>query len=334
MSDIPHDYIPNDSSELSDTQKLGKSMKWFGISRLVMVGSTFLITFIASFATSPSLDPNSETYLDDAIAAIYEYLNLPWAIVYVYIFKAAVIAGLGYLAFNLYSMNKNSPGDQTFERVNYFFLGSFGLSLFQIVLSIILEFFPDDSNSLWVYVLVWSILILNLGISGLAIAGYYKLNPWSVLYEQEMGAAFPILSSRIRRVFLGEILVLSGIVVNLFSIIISLVMDGVLISGGFSLGLFTLVGEILVGSNLVRSGKLLELETFPQQPNMFYGGQRPPQQPQSINPEFQYQPPQKLIPDEAFFCPSCGSKLESVSQDFCMKCGKKIHPDNKKHKEK
>ena len=106
------------------------------------------------------------------------------------------------------------------------------------------------------------------------------------------------------------------------------------LGSGF-LGIFTIIGEILVGSNLIRSGKLLELQTFPQQPQGFQGGYRggfpgrqPPQRPQEPQEPYadlkQFRQPTKLIPDKAYFCPSCGEKLESVSYDFCMKCGNAI----------
>ena len=79
----------------------------------------------------------------------------------------------------------------------------------------------------------------------------------------------------------------------------------------------------------MKAGKILELESLPQgsppQFGRFGQPQGPPPRPQPPQQEYPvYRPPQKLIPDKAYFCPSCGAMLVSESADFCMKCGKPI----------
>jgi hypothetical protein len=152
--------------------------------------------------------------------------------------------------------------------------------------------------------------IIGIASSGSAIAGYLFLQRWGVKYEQQMGTGLPLLSSRIRRIFLGEILILIGIIFML--------------GFGMTLGIFTIIGEIFVGSNLIRSGKLLELDTFPQMPSFVPEPSRPRE-----NQEFpEFKEIQEPPSDKASYCPFCGAKLVSVSQDFCMKCGAHIpRPD-------
>lgn len=308
--------FPANSADLSETQKMGRSMRWYGFARLASILSTFLITFIASYAVMPGIDLEAVDYLTIYEAAISAYLQRTWVQVYFYVFEAIVVIGLVLFVFNLYPMFKSNQGDPNFSRVYYLFLTEVIIS----AIAFLLAFFINLSD-----IVAWAVIVLNLAIPGLAIAGWVFLRPWSISYEQQMGSNYPILSSRIRRLLIGEILVASGLLFTLFS--------GFLSDSGFGsmLSVFSLIGEILVIINLLKAGKLLMLEAFPQvqgrspfgQP--FRPPQRPPfrqQPPQKEYPE--YRAPQKLIPDKAFFCPSCGAMLVSESADFCMKCGKPI----------
>ncbi|TFG18557.1 MAG: zinc ribbon domain-containing protein [Promethearchaeota archaeon] len=306
--------FPDNSAELSETQKMGRAMRWYGFARLALIVSTFLVTFIASSAVLPGIDPDAPDYITIYEAAVNAYLERTWVRIYFYVFEAVVVVGLGIFVFSLYPMFKSNEVDENFSKVYYLFLTNVVISSIAFVLSI----FINLSTTI-----AWITIILNIAIPALSIAGYVFMRPWSIAYEQQMGSSYPILSSRIRRLFLGEILVLSGLFFTLFSVILG----EIFVLGSF-LGAFSLVGEVLVILNLMKAGKLLTLETFPQiQGSSPFGQQfRPPQGPaprhQQEYPE--YRPPQKLIPDKAYFCPSCGAVLVSETADFCMKCGKPI----------
>jgi len=306
--------FPDNSAEFSETQKMGRAMRWYGFSRLALILSTFLVTFIASYAVMPGIDLEAEDYLVIYEAAISAYLERIWVKVYFYVFEAIVVLGLGMFVFNLYPMFKSNEGDENFSKVYYLFLTNVMVSSLSFVLSIFINLS---------IIIAWIVVILNVVVPALSIAGYIYLRPWSISYEQQMGSNYPILSSRIRRLFIGEILVLSGLLISLFSIFLG----GATTIGGF-LSVFSIVGEVLVILNLLKAGKLFMLESFPQMQGsspfgqQFRPRQRPPQNQQQEYPE--YRPPQKLIPDKAFFCPSCGAMLVSESADFCMKCGKPI----------
>ncbi len=299
-----------DSIELTDTQKLGRSMRWYGITRLALILSSFLIAFIASSIVMPTIDLEAEDYLEQYELAMLLYMEQTWVQIYNYVFEAIVVIGLGIFVVNIYPMFKSIEIDDNFKRVYYFFLADLIVSVVTFILIILVSL---------ISFVIWIIMVLQFVIPGLAIAGFFFMRPWSIAFEREMGAQYPIVSSRIRRLFIGEILVLAGSLFTLFSLIIS----GAGSLSGY-LGAFSIIGEVIVGINLLKTGKLLTLDTFPQQQMYPYRSPQPKSS-QTYQEEYpEYKPPQKLIPDKAYFCPSCGAKLESISQDFCMKCGKHI----------
>jgi len=296
---------PNDYSQFTEIQKMGRSMRIFGFARIGLILSSFLIMFIASSFVMQGI--NLETVeMEELGIALLAFMEQVWVQIYTYAFEAIVIAGLCFFVLKIYGVMKNYPEDQFLSKIFYFFLIGLIVAVVQFVGSIIM------GNNI---ILIWIVLILNLAIPSLAIPGYMFMGRWSMVYEQQMGASFPILSSRVRRLMIGEILVLSGTVSSLFSIL-----SGSIGTIGDFFAIFTIIGEIFVGSNLIRSGKLLELDTLPQVSSF------PSEQPRTpTNQEYpEYKQPERLIPDEIYYCPSCGAKLESESQDFCIKCGRSI----------
>ncbi|MBN2156664.1 MAG: zinc ribbon domain-containing protein [Candidatus Lokiarchaeota archaeon] len=306
---------PNEFSDLSDTQKMGRSMRFFGFSRIIILLSSFIIISIGTSIAMKGVDMEQDFEVVTEIVeiALLEFMGQLWVMIYLYAFEALVIAGLGYFVYNVYSVHQIHREDENITRVFYLLLTGFITSVAQFALSI----FSGTS-----ILLIWIVLLLNFVVSGLAIAAYFFLQRWGTVYEQQMGVSLPLLSSRFRRLMIGEFLVLLGIIFNFSSLIISdpTTMGAI---GGY-LGVFTIFGEILVAINLIKAGKILELNTLPQ--TQLFPSRELDQS--SEYPEYpEYKPPQRLFPDKAYFCPSCGAKLESESQDFCMRCGKPIpHP--------
>jgi hypothetical protein len=167
--------------------------------------------------------------------------------------------------------------------------------------------------------LVFLALALRVIVPGLALVSYIYFQRWSREYERDMGSNYPVLSARVRRIMIGEGIVVLGLIFEIFGI-----SDGLSVLG--VLGVLTTVGEIIVGINLIRVGKLFMMENLPQIELYQQQQSSPePRYPKTKEEEIpEYRPPQRLIPEKAFFCPSCGAKLEAESLDFCMKCGKPI----------
>lgn len=315
MSDI----MPNNSREFSETQKLGTSIRWFGYFRIASILGAILLAVIASSIVSNSITIPDEATVEETMAileaAMLVELGKTWALVLAYVFKGISIIGLGYMLLNLNVVLKANPDDQNLSRVFYLFLSALTVSVIYLVLTILLGF--GNLNAL----IFWSAILMELAIPGASIAGYLFFQRWSVMYEQQMGAGFPILSPRMRRLMIGEILIITGLLSSLLSM---------LVPNFLATGLFVTIGDVLVALNLLKAGKLLQLDSLPQTSYGQFGrfGQRqgPPPRSQPVQQQEYpvYRPPQKLIPDKAFFCPSCGAILVSESADFCMKCGKPI----------
>jgi hypothetical protein len=317
MSDIPDDYMSENPIELSETQKFGKGMRIYGFIRLGSILATFIISLIASSLALQNVDTSIEDFdiLEEMLLQeMNEILNSLWILTINYIIEVIIVIGLIIFLVQMVEFKKIYEGERDIIRSYYLFLISLVASCIAIITSFVSLFIPDSfENLLFTLDIIGAIFVL--GSHGVAIGAYFLLKNWGVMYERQMGSQLPILSMRFRRMFIGEILIISG---NLAVFLVDF------------LSILIIFGEIFIGINLIRAGKLLMLDTFPQTPSgMGYMGNRfQPSQParakQHYPEEYNYQQPQKLIPDKAYFCPSCGAQLVSESQDFCMKCGKPI----------
>jgi hypothetical protein len=321
MSDIPDDYMSENPIELSETQKFGKGMRIYGFIRLGSIIATFVVSMIASSIAMENVDINTQdfTELEQMLSAALEQISATiWYNACNYIIDVIIIVGLIIFLVQMSEFKKFHEEEQNIMRIYYLFVGCLVAVGIGQILSMS-SLFISSSNPNLSNTLVIIGIVLILSSHGIAIAGYYLLKNWGVIYERQMGSQFPLLSSRFRRMYIGEILIVAG---NL----------AVAVTG--FLGVLVIFGEIFVGFNLIRAGRLLMLDTFPQSPvGMGYMGRsfHPSQSPQTQKhypDEYSYQPPQKLIPDKAYFCPSCGAQLVSESQDFCMKCGNHIPKPN------
>ncbi|MHA1112033.1 MAG: zinc ribbon domain-containing protein [Promethearchaeota archaeon] len=311
MSDI----MPDISDESTETQKFGTGIRWFGFSRIASILGSILLAVIASSIVTNTVTIPDEATMEETMAiieaAMLVELGKTWALVLMYLFQALSIIGLGFMVFRLSSVIKENPDAQNLSKVFYLFLTALAVSVIFFALSLLIGF---GEVNIAIY---WIAIVLEIAIPGASITGYLFMQRWGVMYEQQMGSRYPILSSRIRRLMIGEILIITGLISSLLSLFVA---------SFVSTGLFVTIGEVLVALNLLKAGKILESGSFQQAPPPQFGRFGQPQRPRPVQQQEypEYRPPHKLIPDKAYFCPSCGEMLVSESADFCMKCGKPI----------